>query len=79
MAYTIVIHINDEDPVIGETDELPLLTDMLVKVSNPRRLDNKDLHYLTIGVVEIYWPIARINFIEVMPTDEDEIIGFVRE
>ena len=49
-------------------------------VSNPRKLDGKDLHYLAVGVVQVIWPMQRINFIELMPTEEDEqIIGFVRE
>jgi hypothetical protein len=52
----------------------------MVTVNNPRRLDGKDLHYLAENVTSVIWPVARLNFIEIMPTREDEdIIGFVRE
>jgi len=43
-------------------------------------LDGKDLIYLAENVVTVYWPLDRVNFIEVMPTEAEEaIIGFVRE
>lgn len=77
---TILIHIQNEDPVLGEVDELPAPGDTLLMVKNPRRKDGKDLHYLDANVVSVLWPVARINYIEIMPTgEEEEIIGFVRE
>ncbi len=80
MAISVIIHINDEDPIAGELEQLPATTDQTILVMNPRRVDGKDLHYLAAGVVNVIWPIARVAFIEIMPTDqEDEIIGFVRE
>jgi hypothetical protein len=61
-------------------EEVPAPTDLLVTVTNPRRMDGKDLHYLTENVVTVIWPVHRLNFIEVLPTkEEEEIIGFVRE
>jgi len=80
LAFTLILHIQNEEPVVGETDELPNLEDNLVLLQNPRRLDGKDLHYLSEGVVTVYWPISRINFIEVIRGEEEEdLIGFVRE
>ena len=80
MPYTIVVHIQNEEAVVGEVDEIPVPTDNLITVVNPRRLDGKDLHYLTENVVSVIWPMHRITFIELMPTkEEEEIIGFVRE
>ena len=77
---TVLVHINNEDPVLGEMDALPALVDNMVVVKNPRRKDGKDLHYLEPSVSTVYWPISRINFIEVIPTGEEEqIISFVRE
>lgn len=77
---TILIHIQNEDPVLGEVDELPSPGDTLLTVKNPRRKDGKDLHYLDANVTSVLFPVARINFIEIMPTgEEEEIIGFVRE
>jgi hypothetical protein len=77
---TVLVHINNEDPVLGEMDVLPSVADTMVAVKNPRRRDGKDLHYLEPNVSTVYWPISRINFIEVIPTgEEDQIISFVRE
>lgn len=77
---TILIHIMNEDPILGEVHELPTPTDQIIMVKNPRRRDGKDLHYLQANVTEVIWPMARIAFIEIIPgEEEEEIIGFVRE
>ena len=80
MSYSIILHIAGEDPVIGEVNELPSSLDRWVTITNPRRVDGKDLHNLAENVVTVMWPTHRLNFIEIMPTHEEEqIIGFVRE
>jgi len=77
---TVLIHIQNEDPVLGEMDNLPSPQDLLVTVKNPRRRDGKDINYLEANVSTVMWPVARVNFIEIMPSgDEEEIISFVRE
>jgi len=80
MPYTIILHPTGEEPIVGEIEDLPESTDIIISVNSPRRLDGKELHYLSENVLTVIWPIARLNFIEVMPTKaEEEIIGFVRE
>ena len=80
MPITIVLHIMDEAPIVAEIDELPDPSDRLIVVSNPRRKDGKDLHYLDNNVVTVMYPVTRLNFIEVLPSlEEERIIGFVRE
>ena len=80
MPYTIIIHPTGEEPIIGEVDELPKPSDITVSINSPRRIDGKELHYLSENVLTVIWPIIRLNFIEVLPTKaEEEIIGFVRE
>lgn len=80
MAYTLVLHLSGDVPVIGEVDELPKPTDTIVVLSNPRQRDGKDLHYLEPNVVKVIWPIDRVTLIEVLESEEEEkIIGFVRE
>lgn len=77
---SVLVHINNEDPVLGEMDALPGCADTMVTVKNPRRRDGKDLHYLEPNVSTVMWPLSRINFIEVIPTGEEEqIISFVRD
>lgn len=77
---TVLLHLTGEDPVAGEIEQLPAPTDATVTVNNPRRRDGKDLPYVQSNVVTVIFPMHRINFIEVMPTAEEEkLIGFVRE
>jgi hypothetical protein len=80
MAYTVLIHIHNEDAVVGEIEELPAPGDQSIRVQNPRKRDGKDLHYLQNDVTTVIWPMNRITFIEILPSSaEEEIIGFVRE
>jgi hypothetical protein len=80
MPYTIIIHPTGEEPIIGEVETLPERTDITITINSPRRIDGKELHYLSENVLTVIWPISRLNFIEILPTKaEEEIIGFVRE
>jgi hypothetical protein len=77
---TVLIHIINEDPVLGEMDSIPTAQDSMIIVKNPRRRDGKDLPNLEPNVSTVLWPLIRVNFIEVMPTgEEEEIITFIRE
>lgn len=80
MPITVLVHLTGEDPVVGEVEELPSPADTTVTLNNPRRRDGKDLPYVQGNVVTVVWPMHRINYIEIMPTSEEEkLIGFVRE
>ena len=80
MPYSLILHVLNAEPVIGEVDELPAQSDLMIKLMNPRRLDGKDLSSLLENVSAVYWPIERLNFIEVVSAaEEEELVGFVRE
>jgi len=80
MANTVIIHMNNEDPIVGELDNLPGANDTLIMVNSPRRRDGKDVQYLSNDVIKVIWPLSQISFIEVIPNESEErIIGFVRE
>lgn len=80
MAYTVILHIMGETSVTGEVDELPKSTDTIILLTNPRQKDGKDLHYLDNNVTKVIWALAKVNFIEILESAEEEkIIGFVRE
>lgn len=77
---TVIIHVSNEDPVMGEIESLPGATDNIVALKNPRRKDGKDLKTLEANVSIVLYPIAKINYIEVVSSESDEeIITFVRE
>ena len=80
MAYTIVLHVAGEPAIAGEIEELPKPTDTIITVTNARMRDGKDLHYLDHDVVKVIWPLSKVAFIEILEsTEEEKIIGFVRE
>lgn len=80
MAYTVLVHILNSDSVMGEVEELPAANDTMIVIANPRKADGKDIHYIDANATKVYWPIERINFLEVLGAEEEEeIIGFVRE
>ena len=77
---TILVHIINEDSVVGEVDQLPAPADNFITVKNPRRRDGKDITNLEANVITIMLPVSRITLVEILPTSEEEqIIGFVRE
>ncbi|OFX10435.1 MAG: hypothetical protein A3J86_01225 [Anaerolinea sp. RIFOXYB12_FULL_60_12] len=80
MSHTVLLHLSGEEPVAGEVEELPKATDTVITVTNPRRRDGKDLHYVDSRAVKIIWPLDKISFIEILSGEESEqVISFVRE
>jgi hypothetical protein len=80
MAITIQIHILNEEPIVAEVDSLPASQDTLLVIANPRLRDGKDLRYMAPNVTSLILPLARINFIQILPSGEEErVVGFVRD
>jgi hypothetical protein len=81
MPISVILHIANEEPIAGEIEVMPEAGDTVLIVQNPRRRDGKDLPYITSSeVTSIIWPWEKINFLEILPSEEEEeIIGFVRE
>lgn len=80
MPISVLLHISNEEAVVGEIEQLPAPTDTSITLNNPRRRDDKELTYISETVVSVIWPMHRINFIEILPSrEEEELIGFVRE
>ena len=80
MPYKVIIHMHNDDPILGEIDELPAPSDTIVTLMNPRRRDGKDVHYLQPDVITVIWPVSQISFIEVLPTDGVEpIVSHVKD
>ncbi len=77
--YTVVVHLPNEEPMVGEIEKIPDPKDNLIVLYNPRRRDGRDVHYLEDDVEAVILPLSRTTLIELMPSEEEEIIGFVRE
>ena len=80
MQQPIVLHLTNEELILGEIDRLPNPSDQFMIVHNPRQLDGLPLAYLQEDVTTILIPWHRTNVIQVLPaTGIEEVIGFVRE
>ena len=80
MPYTLILHIQNADPIVGDVEEMPKSTDSIIIITNPRLRDGKDVPYIAENAMTVLWPIDKIHFIEILSgKEEEEIIGFVRE
>lgn len=81
MAYSVVIHLLNEDPILAEIDELPKPQDTNIIITNPRRRDGKQVHYIDARASQVVFPWNRITFIEVFPSEEEEaeVVEFFRD
>jgi hypothetical protein len=77
---SLIVHINNEDAVVCEMEEMPIPNSSYMTLLNPRLRDGSDLHYLDEHVTSMMIPWHRINFVQILPSAETEdVIGFVRD
>ena len=80
MSHSVIVHTRSAEPMLAEIDELPEAKDTLIKLSNPRQRDGKDLMFLERNVVSVYWPWAEISFMELLPGETaEDVVSFIRE
>ncbi len=80
MPYTILLHILNEDAVVGEIEELPEQNSPFLMLSNPRLRDGRDVSYFLAETNTVLFPWNRIHSIEILPTEgEEQIVSFIRE
>jgi hypothetical protein len=80
MSISVIVHIRNAEPMLAEIEELPQSSDTLIKLSNPRQRDGKDLIFLEHNVVNVIWPLAEISFIEILPGESaEDVVSFIRE
>jgi len=80
MAYTVLLHIRNEDSVLGELEEMPDPASQFLEIRSPRLRDGREVSYLLPETNTVLYPWSIIHCIEVMPTEEDEqIVTFIRD
>ena len=80
MAYTLIVHLENEDAVVGEVDDLPESSAQYLMLTSPRLRDGRDVSYLLPETNMVMYPWNRVHSIEVLPTETDEqIVTFIRE
>lgn len=80
MRLSAVIHLLDEDPIIGELENAPEPAAQFVTVHNPRRRDGRTVPFIDSNVERVLFAWHRISHIELLPeADLEKVISFVRE
>lgn len=69
---TLLVHINNAEPVKVDVDELPKPTDQAVIGKNPREKGDKEIAWLEDGVQTVIFPWWRVTFIEVLPSETED-------
>jgi hypothetical protein len=70
---TLLVHINNAEPVKIDVEELPRTTDTAIIGKNPREKTDKEVTWIEEGVSTVMFPWWRITFIEVLPSADDEV------
>ncbi|MGC8873222.1 MAG: hypothetical protein ACP5SI_02080 [Chloroflexia bacterium] len=81
MAYTLLIHVLGEEPILADAERLPEPQDNFVRFANPRKRDGKPVSYIARGATDFFLPWHRISIVEVLRGEEEEveIVEFFRE
>ncbi|MGC9520607.1 MAG: hypothetical protein ACP5HG_01835 [Anaerolineae bacterium] len=80
MPYTVLLHIMNEDSVIGELEELPDPNAQYVALRSPHLRDGREVSYLLPETNTVLYPWNRIHCVEILPSESDEqIVTFIRE
>jgi len=80
MPYTLLVHMENEDAVVGEVEELPDPNAQYITLRSPRLRDGREVTYLLAETNVVLYPWSRVHSVEILPTEEDEqIVTFIRE
>jgi hypothetical protein len=80
MPHTVLIHVLNEEAVVGEIESIPEPTDQVLVVSNLRYRDGRDVSYILPETNTVVYPWTRIHCVEILPgEEEEEIVSFIRE
>ncbi len=72
MAFTVIIHLANMDPILAEMDSLPDPHASYVLCTNVRARDGKNLPFVEPECTRFLFPWHRISFIETFPSEEDQ-------
>lgn len=70
---TILLHIQNSEPIKVDLDELPNPTDVCILCRNPRDRKDGELPWVERGVTTVIIPWWRITYVQVLPSGEEEI------
>lgn len=69
---TILIHLNNAEPVKLDVEDVPKPADYAIIGKNPRERGDREVDWLEDGVTTVMFPWWRINFVEVLPSESED-------
>ncbi len=70
---TLLVHINNSEPVKLDVEDMPSPADNAIIGKNPRERSEKEVNWIEDGVTTLIIPWWRITFVEVLPSAGDEV------
>lgn len=70
---SIILHVQNSEPVKVDVDELPQPTDVCIVGRNPRERNDREFPWVDEGVTTVIFPWWRINYIQVLPSGEETL------
>jgi hypothetical protein len=70
---TLLLHVSNSEPVKVDVEEMPNPTDICIVGKNPRERNDKEFSWVDEGVTTVIFPWWRINYIQVLPSGDDEV------
>ena len=67
MIRNVVLHLNNEQPVVVDMYELPLPSDLGLRCTNMRTLDGKRPVFIDDINASFFFPYLHIRFVEIPP------------
>ena len=70
---TLLVHLANSEPIKLDVEELPRPTDTVLMGKNPRDRSDREWEALEEGVTTVIIPWWRINYIQILPGDEEDL------
>lgn len=69
---SLLVHLANSEPIKLDVEEMPRPTDQVLIGRNPRDHVDRELHWVEESVRMIILPWWRINYIQVLPSEEEK-------
>lgn len=69
---SLLVHLANSEPIKVDVDEMPKPTDSVLIARNPRDQADREVHWVDESVRMIILPWWRINYIQVLPSQEEQ-------
>lgn len=70
---SLLLHVANSEPIKVDVEEMPDPRDVFIVGKNPRERNDKELEIYDEGVTTVIYPLWRINYIQVLPSADDEL------